>query len=253
MIDTHAHIDDEKYITDFDSFINAQIAGGIEKILVPGINVESLVTVPQVCSKYPDLCLPALGIHPEEIGVGWQEQVDEIIKSVKIRKWVAVGEIGLDYHFDITYKNQQKEAFVAQLEIAIENELPVMIHCRDATEDCLNILKQYTSRGLRGVMHCFSGSKEVAVQIVRMGLYLGIGGVLTFKNSKLTDNLNGIPIERIVLETDSPYMAPVPYRGQRNEPIWMKYVIDKLRNIYNLDYCAIDRITTENAKLLFNL
>ena len=162
---------------------------------------------------------------------------------------IAIGEIGLDYHWDTTFKEQQHEALREQMRWAEQYNLPVMIHSRDATEDTLNILREFPS--VKGVMHCFSGSHEVAKQVIDMGYYLGIGGVLTFKNCKLAEHLVGIPLERLVLETDAPYMAPVPYRGKRNESRWMRHVAERLAEVYNCSVEHIIETTTANAKALF--
>ncbi len=257
LIDTHCHIDDEQYASDFDAFIQAQKEAGVEAILVPGVNIESLERVPNICARYPDYLFPAIGLHPEEVREDWSTTLDQLqtslesTESTKSTKWIAIGEIGLDYHFDTTYKEEQKLAFRRQLDWALQLNLPAMIHSRDATEDMLLILKEYTAKGLRGVMHCFSGSHEVAEQIVKMGLYLGIGGVITFKNAKVAEHLQGIPLQRIVLETDAPWMAPTPYRGKRNEPAWMVYVAAKLAEVYNLPLETIIQETTKNARQLF--
>ena len=258
MIDTHAHIDDPQYAEDFDAFIAQQKAGGVEAILVPGVELESLTTVPEVCSRYPDYLFPAIGLHPENVGPDYNEVLDQMEAALDKHKWIAIGEIGLDYHFDTTYKAEQQLAFRRQLDWAVSRNLPVMIHSRDATEDCLKILREYqrlttNDQRLKGVMHCYSGSYETACEILKLGLYLGIGGVLTFKNSKLKETLARIPLSSLVIETDAPYMAPVPNRGKRNESRWMSYVVDMLADIYCTTPEGIDRITTDNAKSLFTL
>ncbi|MCI7575485.1 MAG: TatD family hydrolase [Bacteroidales bacterium] len=256
MIDTHAHIDDEQYAPELETFIQRQKNAGVEAILVPGVNLSSLLTVPAVCDLFPGYCYPAIGLHPEEVK-GTDEQIQSVLQQLRdalsTRPWIAIGEIGLDYHFDITYKEQQQFVFRTQLDWAIERDLPVMIHSRDATEDCLRILKEYTPKGLRGVMHCFSGSAEVAKIITGMGLYLGIGGVITFKNAKLADNIAAIPLSKILLETDAPYLAPVPYRGQRNESSYMHFVALRLAQVYQTTVEDIKNVTTINAKNLFQL
>ena len=251
MIDTHAHIDDPQYADDLDAFLAQQKAEGVEAILVPGVDITTIEPVLSVCRRYPDYLFPGIGLHPENVGADWREQLSAISNQLSVNRYIAIGEIGLDYHFDTTYKAEQQEALRIQLGWAMERNLPVMIHSRDATEDCLNILREFP--GLRGVMHCYSGSNETAKQIIKMGLYLGIGGVITFKNSKLRNNLDGIPLERLVLETDAPYMAPVPYRGQRNESRWMRYVADVLAEVYHTTFEHIDAVTTSNAKTLFGL
>lgn len=251
MIDTHAHIDDPQYAEGLDEFIAQQQVEGVEAILVPGVDAATIQPVLDVCQQFPDYLFPGIGLHPENVGADWKEQLEDIHRSLINNHYIAIGEIGLDYHFDTTFKAEQQEALRIQLGWAIERDLPVMIHSRDATEDCLNLLREFP--GIRGVMHCYSGSNETAKEIIKMGLYLGIGGVITFKNCKLRDNLTGIPLERLVLETDAPYMAPVPYRGQRNESRWMKYVADVLAQVYQTTFEHIDAVTTANAKTLFRL
>lgn len=259
MIDTHCHIDDEVYASDLDEFILRQQEAGVERILVPGVNVKSLRTVPAVCERYPGYLLPALGLHPEEIGERYKDDLQQLQSALHERKWVAVGEIGLDYHFDTTYKTEQQEAFRMQLLWAVTEDLPVMIHSRDATEDCLRILQEVQQQAkqgggaLRGVMHCFSGSHEVALQVIKLGLHLGIGGVITFKNAKLAQHLVGIPLEMLVLETDAPYLAPVPHRGERNESAYMIYVAQRLAEVYGVGVEQVLKITTATAKELFRL
>lgn len=264
MIDTHAHLDEEPYREDLDAFIAQQRAGGVETILVPGVDASSVDDVWNVCARYPGYLYPAIGLHPQNIKEDWEEQLTmlhaRLLSTINAQlptQYIAIGEIGLDYHFDTTYKDAQHEAFRRQLTWAEELDLPVMIHVRDATEDALAILKEYAPskdrKGVCGVMHCWSGSEEVAQQLVQMGLYLGIGGIITFKNCKLREHLNSIPLDRIVLETDSPYMAPVPHRGERNESQWMSYVAAVLSEIYHCTAEEVIATTSANAKTLFRL
>ena len=253
MIDTHAHIDDAQYAEGLDEFIAAQRADGVEAIVVPSINAASIESVCALADRYPGYCFPAAGLHPEEVGAGWREELDKIEAALDRRAWTAIGEIGLDYHWDTTWKREQQEVLEAQLDWATDRDLPVMIHSRDATEDILTMLKPYCAKGLRGVMHCFTGSKETAKRITDMGLYVGIGGVITFKNAKLSETLREVPRERVLTETDSPYMAPVPYRGQRNEPRWMRYVLDRIGEVYGITAREADFLTTCNARALFGL
>ena len=272
MIDTHCHIDDPQYAEGLDAFLAEQRQDGVEYILVPGVDKTSVKDVLEVCDRYPDYLFPALGLHPENVKEDWREQLATIKAAVDARmhllptvnrqlstvncqlstvnsNLIAIGEIGLDYHWDTTFKEQQHEALREQMRWAEQYNLPVMIHSRDATEDTLNILREFPS--IKGVMHCFSGSHEVAKQVIDMGYYLGIGGVLTFKNCKLAEHLVGIPLERLVLETDAPYMAPVPYRGKRNESRWMRHVAERLAEVYNCSVEHIIETTTANAKALF--
>lgn len=269
MIDTHCHIDDPQYAEELDAFLAEQRQDGVEAILVPGVDKTSVKDVLEVCDKYPQYLFPALGLHPENVKEDWQEQLQVLKDAVDARmsnspkgvpypiagrpiserKLIAIGEIGLDYHWDTTFKEQQQEALREQMRWAEQYDLPVMIHSRDAAEDTLKILREFPN--VKGVMHCFSGSHEVAEQVVKMGYYLGIGGVITFKNCKLAEHLVGIPLERLVLETDAPYMAPVPYRGKRNESRWMWYVAERLAQVYNCSPEYINEVTTANAKELF--
>ena len=269
MIDTHCHIDDPQYAEELDAFLADQRESGVEAILVPGVDKSSTKDVLEVCDKYPDYLFPALGLHPENVKEDWREQlatikaaVDERMSNspkgvpypiaerpIPYKGLIAIGEIGLDYHWDVTFKDQQHQALREQMRWAEQYDLPVMIHSRDATEDTLKILREFPT--VRGVMHCFSGSHEVAQQIVDMGYYLGIGGVLTFKNCKLAEHLVGIPLERLVLETDAPYMAPVPHRGKRNESKWMCHVAERLAQLYNCTPEYVNEVTTANAKALF--
>ena len=264
MIDTHCHIDDPQYTEGLDAFLAEQRQDGVEAILVPGVDKTSVKDVLEVCNLYPDYLFPALGLHPENVQEDWREQLATIKAAVdksfastpytlhptlRHSRLIAIGEIGLDYHWDVTFKEQQHEALREQMRWAEQYHLPVMIHSRDATEDTLKILREFPT--VKGVMHCFSGSHEVAEQVVKMGYYLGIGGVLTFKNCKLAEHLVGIPLEALVLETDAPYMAPVPYRGKRNESRWMRYVAERLAQVYD---CSVEHVieqTTANAKALF--
>lgn len=255
MIDTHCHIDDEQYADDLPAFLQAQRDGGVEAILVPGVDVHSIDTVLPLCAQYPGYLYPALGLHPEEVKADWREQLARITEAIEANRLVAIGEIGLDYHWDTTYKEEQKTVFREQLLLARRLDLPVMVHIRDAMEDTYIILRDVASADaehpLRGVIHCFSGSREMAEKFVALGFCLGIGGVLTFKNCKLADTLRHIPLQHLVLETDAPYMAPVPHRGQRNESRWMACVAERLADVYLVSPEDVKRVTTANARKIF--
>ena len=250
LIDTHCHIDEEAFDADREEVIALQRESGVELMIVPGVNVASIETVMQVCHAHPGYCYPALGLHPEDVKADWQEQLTIVEQAIRDHRneLVAIGEIGLDYYWDKTYKEEQQEVLRRQLILARELDLPVILHNREATEDIMRIVKEV---GGRGVFHCFNGSRETAQQILDMGFYLGIGGVLTFKNSKLAEKLDLVPLERIVLETDAPYMAPVPHRGERNESRFMIHVAERLAQVYNCSVEHIIEVTNTNARQIF--
>lgn len=260
MIDTHCHIDEEAFDADREAVIARQREEGVEAMIVPGVNVRSIDTVMDVCKTHPGYCFPALGLHPEDVKENWQEQLAIVEQAIRTHrdKLVAIGEIGLDYYWDKTYKEAQQEVLRHQLILARELDLPVILHNREATEDILRIVQEI---GGRGVFHCFNGSKEVAQQILDMGFYLGIGGVLTFKNCKLADTLKELTItnhqssitNRLLLETDAPYMSPVPHRGERNESRFMQHVAERLALVFDTTPEQIIAQTTKNAKQLFKL
>ena len=263
MIDTHIHLDEDAYAEDREEMIARQRESGVTAMIVPGVNAASIEGIFDVCHRHPGYCFPALGFHPQDITRDWKDSWTIIERAIRAHEdeIVAIGEIGLDYHYEPTYKAEQHEAFRVQLDLAQELDLPVMIHSRDATEDTLRILKEAQiqnskfkiQNSLRGVVHCFNGSKETAKQILDMGFYVGIGGVLTFKNCKLFETLEVVPLERVLLETDGPYLAPTPHRGERNESRLMIFVVNRLAEIYGTTPEEIIAKTTANAKALFRL
>lgn len=263
MIDTHCHIDEEAFEPDREEVIVRQQQSGVQAMIVPGVNVASINSVMEVCHAHPGYCYPALGLHPEDVKADWREQLATVEAAIRAHRdeLVAIGEIGLDYYWDKTFKEEQKEVLRRQLLLARELNLPVILHNREATEDILTIVKEV---GGRGVFHCYSGSKETAEIILKMGFYLGIGGVLTFKNSKLSETLrelnqseitnHQLPItNRLLLETDAPYMAPVPHRGERNESRFMAHVAERLAQVLNVSVDEIIEATSANARQLFGI
>ena len=294
MIDTHCHIDEEAFEPDREEVIARQQQSGVQAMIVPGVNVASINSVMELCHAHPGYCYPALGLHPEDVKADWREQLATVEAAIRAHRdeLFAIGEIGLDYYWDKTFKEEQKEVLRRQLLLARELNLPVILHNREATEDILSIVNTIandqspmtndqspitnhqspitndqspmTNHQLRGVFHCYSGSKETAEIILKMGFYLGIGGVLTFKNSKLSETLkelnqssitnHQLPItNRLLLETDAPYMAPTPHRGERNESRFMALVAERLAQVLDAPVDEIIEATSANARQLFGI
>ena len=247
LVDTHCHIFRE-YYDDVDDVIKRARDNNIGMIIVNGYNMESNREVLELVKKY-DIVYGALGIQPEEIDDYTEENLKFIEKHINDDKIIAIGEIGMDYHYDID-KDRQKELFKKQLEIANKYNKPVIVHSRDCIQDTYDILKM---SHVKGIMHCYSGSVEMAREFIKIGFLLGIGGISTFKNArKLIEVIKEISLEYIVLETDSPYLAPVPYRGKRNEPAYIKVISEKICEIKGFDYREVESITTMNVLHLFD-
>ena len=252
MIDTHSHIYSEEFDADRDEVILRAQHAGVTKIILPNVDSDSLPRLLKLEARYPDYCYAAVGLHPESVKENYQKELDVIREELERRKYIAVGEIGIDLYWDKTYQTEQILAFQTQVEWAIEFNLPVIIHVRNSHNETIQALKPYAGKGLKGIFHCFGGTPEEAAEIFSLGDFkLGIGGVVTFKNSGLAASLMHIPLEKLVLETDSPYLTPAPFRGKRNESAYTVLVAEKLAQVYNLSVGEIDRITTENARKLF--
>ncbi len=258
MIDTHTHIDGEEFNEDRAQAVLRAKEAGVEKIFVPAIDLKSTETILRICKEFPGYAYPMIGLHPEEVKADWREQLAKMkdILARENHQFIAIGEIGLDFYWSREFEKEQLQAFEAQVEWAIEYNLPLMIHCRKAQNELVAILKRYENQLLRGgVFHCFTGNTIEAEQLLSFKRFvLGIGGVLTFKKSHLPEVLPSVvPLERIVLETDSPYMAPVPMRGKRNESSFVPYVLKKLAECYDVTEKDVDSITTETAIRLFGM
>lgn len=252
MIDTHSHIYSEEFDADRDEVILRAQHAGVTKIILPNVDSDSLPRLLKLEARYPDYCYAAVGLHPESVKENYQKELDVIREELERRKYIAVGEIGIDLYWDKTYQTEQILAFQTQVEWAIEFNLPVIIHVRNSHNETIQALKPYAGKGLKGIFHCFGGTPEEAAEIFSLGDFkLGIGGVVTFKNSGLAASLMHIPPENLVLETDSPYLTPAPFRGKRNESAYTVLVAEKLAQVYDMSVGEIDRITTENARKLF--
>lgn len=247
FIDTHCHLDGEEFRDDLDAVVTRAREAGVAAIGVPGINLESLDTVLELCRRYPYFCYPMLGLHPEDVKANWRDVLAAIKPALQSVK--AVGEVGLDYYWSREFEKEQLEAFEEQVRWAVEFQLPLMIHCRKAQNEMVAIIKKYQNDLPGGVFHCFTGNEHEAAELLQFDKFvLGIGGVSTFKKSHLPEVLPAVvPLDRIVLETDAPYMAPVPKRGERNEPAFVAYVLKRLAEAYGVSEEEVAQKTNENV------
>lgn len=252
IFESHAHYDSQQFDDDRDALLNSMQENGVGTIINSAADWDSVTEVVELAEKYP-FVYAAVGMHPDEVGDLNEERFAFMKSQCQKEKVVAVGEIGLDYYWDNESHDTQKKWFIRQLELARELDLPVIIHSRDAAPDTLEIMKEH-AKGLRGVIHCFSYSKELAREYVKMGFYIGIGGVVTFKNGKkLKEIAEEIPLDRILLETDCPYLAPVPFRGKRNSSLYIPYIAQEIANLKGITYEEVVAQTEENGKRLFGI
>ena len=251
--DTHTHLDGEEFKADLPDVIGRAKAQGVGRVLVPAIDLKSVDTVLAVCRQFPGYAFPMIGLHPEEVKADWETQLRQLKARFTEASFIAIGEVGLDFYWDRTFEREQLLAFEAQVEWAVETQLPLMIHCRKAQNELLHILKRYEKELSGGVFHCFTGNQKEAEQLLKFERFaLGIGGVLTFKSSHLREDLPAVvPLGRIVLETDSPYMAPVPHRGERNESTFVRLVLEKLAEVYGVSAEEVAQTTEENVRRIF--
>lgn len=253
FIDTHTHNCDSAFDGERDLVIERALKAGVSRMLQADTDSRERPGMFELTDRYPGILLPMLGLYPGSVDSSWQKEIDAML-DYSTRNIVAIGEIGLDYHFDTTFRKEQKDAFFTQLELAAKMNLPVNIHLRDATEDFFDVLKAASHLGIRGNLHAFSGSAETFRRVSRMGdWYVGIGGVLTFKKASIARDILEIPTERILLETDSPYLAPTPLRGTRNESANIPLIAASLAAIKGVSIEEIAAVTTSNAKKLFSL
>lgn len=253
MIDTHAHLDGEEYLNDLPEVIQRAKDAGVEKVFVPAIDQKSITTVLAVCQQYPSYAYPMIGLHPEEVRNDWREVLEKMRVEAEKETFLAIGEVGLDFYWSREFEQEQLEAFEEQVRWSIDTRLPLMIHCRKAQNEMVAILKRYKDELPGGVFHCFTGNELEAKELLQFDRFvLGIGGVLTFKNSHLPEVLPAaVPLDRIVLETDSPYMAPVPMRGKRNESAFVVHVLQKLAECYQVSVEEVERRTNETVTRVF--
>jgi len=253
FIDTHTHLYAEEFKDDRKAVIEKAIHNGVSKLFLPNIDIHSIQPMLDLCWDFPENCFPMMGLHPCSVDVHVEAHLFQIQKWFKKRKFYAVGEIGLDYYWSTEFKDQQIKAFRLQIQWAIQMDLPIVVHSRNSNDDVIAILKEMKHPKLRGIFHCFGGNAAQAKEVVELGFLLGIGGVITFKNGGLDKSIEDIDLRHLVLETDSPYLAPVPHRGKRNESLYILDVAKKLAEVKKVGLAQIAKITTENANMIFGL
>ena len=253
LIDTHSHIYLESFNDDRNQVISTAVEKGIRTILLPNIDTSSIALVNALARDYPGICLPMMGLHPTSVKENYREEFEIIRNEMMSGTYIAVGEIGIDLYWDKTMHLQQSRVFEQELDLALALHLPVVIHARESFNEIFEILQKYEGTGLRGVFHAFSGTPEQALHAVEIGFFLGIGGMVTYKNSGLDKVVQAADLQHMVLETDSPFLTPVPFRGKRNEPAFLPFVAETLARLKSLDIGEIARKTTENACTLFGL
>ncbi|WP_228236943.1 TatD family hydrolase [Allomuricauda sp. M10] len=253
ITDTHTHLYSEAFVDDRDAMMQRALDAGVERFFIPAIDSTYTQSMLDLESNYPQNVFLMMGLHPTHVKENYQEELALVEEWLSKRKFYAVGEIGIDLYWDKTFLKQQQEAFVFQIRLAKKHQMPIVIHCRDAFDEIFEVLEQEKSIDLFGIFHCFTGTLEQAHQAISYNMKLGIGGVATFKNGKIDQFLDQIDLKHIVLETDSPYLAPVPYRGKRNESSYIVQVLEKLSYIYGMSMEEIAAITTENSKNVFGV
>lgn len=251
IIDTHCHLYLEEYRNDIEEVIARAQEYGVSRFYLPAINSEATADMLFLEAKYPGVCIPMMGLHPCYVKEDYKAELASVQDWLSKRKFVAIGEIGLDLYWDKTFYAQQQETFNTQMEWALEQQLPIVIHTRNAMRETLEMVKPFADKGLRGIFHCFSGNADDAKQVVDMGFLLGIGGVVTYKNGGLPEALAGMGLEHLVLETDSPYLSPVPFRGKRNESAYLRYIVERLAEIKHVHPDEVAAQTTANAQKIF--
>lgn len=251
-IDTHCHLYADEFKDDINEVIAIAQKASVQKFYLPAIDSSTHEKMIAVENQFPDSCMAMMGLHPCSVNETVQVELNIIEEWLIKRKFVAIGEIGLDFYWDKTFTEQQYIAFEVQMQLALEQQLPIVIHTRNAMQETINMVKPFAQKGLNGIFHCFSGSYENAKQIVDIGFYLGIGGVITYKNAGLPQVLQNIGLENMVLETDAPYLSPVPFRGKRNQSSYIPIIAQKLADTKNCTIEDVARITSQNAKKIFN-
>jgi TatD DNase family protein len=253
IIDTHTHLYLNQFKDDVDLVIERAKNAGIDKFIFPAIDSSHFKDMHELRNRYPENIYLMSGLHPVSVKDNYKEELNLVLKSLETHNYVGIGEIGIDLYWDKTFLKQQQEAFEFQIRLAISNNLPIVIHCRDGFDEIFEILDAEKCSKMRGIFHCFTGTLEQANRAINLGFNLGIGGVVTFKNGGIDKFLNKIDMKNIVLETDAPYLSPVPHRGKRNESFYVTYILKKISELYGLNEQEIAKITSKNALEIFNI
>lgn len=254
MVDTHAHIFAEEFKNDLSEVVLRAMDAGVKKILLPNVDESSINDLKSTVELYPDFFIPMMGLHPTSVSTDWKQQLDIIYKELDSSDYIAVGEIGVDLYWDKSLQTEQINAFEEQLKWSAEKDLPVSIHFRNATKEVINSIKRVGEESLRGVFHSFGGSKDELDNILQLNNFMiGVNGVVTYKNSGMTETLIHCPKDRLVMETDSPYLTPVPYRGKRNESSYLCYIVNKISEIWGLEVIEVNRHINQNVNKMFGL
>jgi TatD DNase family protein len=253
LIDTHSHIYSDDFEEDIEEVISNCRKVDIEKILLPNIDSESIPKMNRLVQRFPDLCVPMMGLHPTSVRENYQDELAICKKWLDEARFCAVGEIGIDLYWDKKFLKEQQIVFDTQINWALEKDLPIVIHARESFAEIFEILEAYQDKNLKGVFHSFTGNIEQANQAIDLGFLLGINGIVTFKNAGLDKTLSSIALDKLMLETDSPYLAPVPKRGKRNESSYLLHVANKLSDIYQVKLEKVAEVTSANAEKLFNI
>lgn len=252
LIDTHCHLYDPALTEDIDEVIRRALAAGVSRFYLPAIDRESESSMLGLEKRYPDICFAMQGLHPCSVKADVEEALQHVEQSLAGRLFAAIGETGLDFYWDRSFEKEQYQAFHRQIEWALDLNLPIVIHSRESIDQTIAVVREHQKGNLRGIFHCFNNDEQSAKKIVGLGFYLGIGGTLTYKNSKLPEAIREIGLENIVLETDAPYLPPMPFRGKRNESSYLTYVAEKLAQIKGISVEEIAHITTANALKIFS-
>jgi TatD DNase family protein len=252
LVDTHTHLYLEAFDDDRDEMMKRAIQNGVERFLLPNIDLNTVKPMLNMVNLFPSYCFPMLGLHPCDVKDDYLLVLEEMEKMLTKRNYIAIGETGLDYYWDKTHITEQKKSLEQHIEWATKMHLPSVLHCRDSMDDVIELIENHNNGDLTGVFHCFTGTRDQAERILELkGFYLGIGGVLTFKNSGLDEVVENIALDHLMLETDSPFLTPTPYRGKRNESSYIKLVAEKLAQIHQIPFEHIETATTVNARKLF--